>query len=400
MPRFSLLVGATLWMAGLSWAQGPLPVGQHDVAWTNTTGNGSAVLLAHVSYPATVAGVDTPVMATGNGWPVIVFLHGYSLLGSAYQSLASAWAERGYVVVALDTAPFDWLLLRDDGIAAHHAVLDANVESGSLLAGALATDRMLIAGHSMGGGVSSMVLAANPGYRGGFALAPFDPTLAPVPNADQARLPFGIVVGDGDTITPPPFHASVMYEALGVSQGIKFLYWLDATCDHLNLVGLSGTVVDPIFQRSVAVSTGFFGHVVDSTSNGLEDCIGQTALAEPHLLSLTQRIGKPEAWSAGPVQIGASTNLAVAVEPGLGVMIASTPLAGSLATPFGELLVDPAYLTILSIGVVGTERRLDLALAVPNDPQLVGLTFAMQSFGTSVNEPMTFGSAVQLTVTQ
>jgi pimeloyl-ACP methyl ester carboxylesterase len=383
---------------GLASAQVPYLVGVHDVAWANTVGIGSAILLARVSYPATAAGQDAPVLPSPTGWPVVVFLHGYGRIGSDYSLLAKAWAERGFAVVALDTARFDFVLQEADAIATHGLLPAANVAPGTLLTGAFDTQNMLVAGHSMGGGVAALVLAANPGYRAGFALAPFDPTSIVGPVVSAVSVPFGMVVGDGDMVTPLSQHAQPLFDTLGLPAGVKFLARFDAGSDHLGIAGLVTTSPAQDFFSAITISAGFFSHTLRVRADGLDECIGPTAQSDPLLVSLVQQIGLPQAWHRNALRIGTQIRFSAAVEPGIGALIASSMLIPGVPTPFGELLLDPSAAVVGAFGVVGAERRLDWPLALPNDPLLVGTSLAVQSFGASASQPTRLGAALQLTV--
>ena len=132
MARFSSLLAAAAFVAANAAAQALLPVGTHDLAWANPTTAGSATLFARVYYPATVAGFDTPPLPSPSGWPTVVFLHGYGQIGSDYGQLASAWSEQGYAVVALDTARFDFAMLRDDGHQPGLTIIGAGPEEEAL----------------------------------------------------------------------------------------------------------------------------------------------------------------------------------------------------------------------------------------------------------------------------
>lgn len=393
MVRLSSMLAAVAFCAASAAAQLQHPVGMFDLVWPNPTTFGSAQLYARIYYPAQASGFGTTPIATTNGWPTVVFLHGYGQFGNDYDQLASAWTTNGFAVVALDTAQFDFALLRDDAIAVHSAIQIANGTVGTLTHGLYDTGRMMLAGHSMGGGVTALVLASNPGYLGGFAIAPFDPTSVVGPVAASVDLPFGILVGDGDAITPPLFHAQPLFQTLGVSS-LKFLYWMDATCDHLDVAGLQTNATDPAFASSVQIGLGFFGHVLGTDTSGLENCIGPSAQQDPQLLALQQQFGIPQAWSTRPLQLSSTTRYSVGVEPGLGAMLVAGGMVPPISTPFGDLLVDPSTAFIAALAVVGPERRLDLSVSVPFDPQLVGLELAVQAFGTTTTQPMRFGSAL------
>lgn len=400
MVRFSSLLAAAAFVVANAAAQAPLPVGTHDLAWANPTTAGSATLFARVYYPATVAGFDTPPLPSPSGWPTVVFLHGYGQIGSDYGQLAAAWTEQGYAVVALDTARFDFAMLSDDAIAAHEAIQVANTALGTLTDGLFDVGRMMLAGHSMGGGVAALVLAANPGYRAGLALAPFDPTQVVGPVAASVVTPFGIVAGDGDVITPPALHAAPLFATLGVPKGVKFLYRLDASCGHLEVAGLQVGSSNQPYLSALQVSSGFLGYALGTRNDALEQCIGVAAQSDPQLVSLSQQFGLAEAWASRPLQIGATTRYSIGVEPGLGAAVLAGGLIPPVPTPFGDLRVDPFTAFVGAIGVVGVERRLDFDLVVPLDPQLVGLEFVVQAFGTTATQPMWLGSAVSSIVQQ
>lgn len=395
MARFSSLLAAAAFVAANAAAQALLPVGRHDLAWANPTTAGSPTLFARIYYPATVAGFDTPPLPSPSGWPTVVFLHGYGQIGSDYNQLAAAWSEQGFAVVALDTARFDFAMLRDDAIAAHQAIQFANAALGTLTDGLFDVNRMMVAGHSMGGGVAALVLANNPGYRAGLALAPFDPTQVVGPVAASVVTPFGIVAGDGDVITPPALHAVPLFATLGVPQGVKFLYRFDANCGHLEVAGLQVGSSNLAFLGSVQVSTGFLAYALGTRNDALEQCIGPTAQSDPQMVSVSQQFGLAEAWASRPLQIGASTRYSIGVEPGLGAAVIADGAIPPVPTPFGDLRVDPSTAFVGAIGVVGVERRLDFSVAVPLDPQLVGIELAVQAFGTTVTQPLWLGSAVR-----
>src|SRR5262249_1432017 len=161
-------------------------------------------------------------------------LHGYGQFGRDYVALGDAWTAAGFVVVQLDTAQWNYLTLWDDGIAMFAALAAANVQPHDRFAGAFDMAHVGLAGHSAAGGTAGLVLALNPGYRCGLALAPVTP--GPVA-AGMVDVPFGIVVGTGDTTTSAGTHAEPYFHAVGSQQGFKFLYTMNLDCNHLNVAG-------------------------------------------------------------------------------------------------------------------------------------------------------------------
>jgi predicted dienelactone hydrolase len=377
-------------------AQSAFPVGSRDVAWSNPTGAGSSSLAARVLYPATANGTNTPLLPQPGGWPVVVFLHGFAVLGNSYQSLGTTWAQQGCIVVLSNTAQFDNFGQEADGRALFAAIGIANAAAGPLQ-GAFDVQRVALAGHSMGGGNVANVLAQNPGYRGGVAIAP-------VPRGNNGALvatPLGIVAGAGDTITPPATNATPYYQSLTGYRGCKFLYLMNGDASHTNLAGLfvSGATATAVFQRSAAVAFAGLRHVLSTSPSALEQALGPAALAEPRLLSLQQQFAEPLVWTSAPFALGTSLRASVGMEPGLGgLAVAFAPPVGPIATPLGELRLDPALAFVLAAGVVGSERRFDVPLVLPADPVLVGAPLSLQGLGPSIALPLQFGSALGLTV--
>ena len=371
-------------------AQGSHPVGSRTVSWLNTSSFGSTLLAATVKYPAVAAGTGTAVLPSLSGWPVIVFLHGYSFLGVDYSDLGSAWASAGYVVVLGDTAQFDWVLQEHDGRAMFGAVGAANVETGGPFEGALDTSRVVLAGHSMGGAGVAHVLQNNPGYRGGFALAP----VMPLGGAAAAvSVPLAIAVGMGDTITPWDWYSQPYYNSVTQYGSLKFFYLMDANCDHMALAGLSGPTA-PQFTRVVSLGLGFFGHVLGIDPTALENVFGRDPMQDPQLVAMQRETAVPQLWLERPLSIGMATRSSQVMDPGIAGLVAATSLAPPLATPFGTLLLDPGTAFVLAVGITDAEGRIDIDVTLPPDPLLIGLPVALQGLGPAQGAELVLGSAL------
>jgi len=376
-------------------AQAPHAVGTTTVAWPNTTGFGSPTLDATVCYPAVTEGVGTPLLQHSTGWPVVVFLHGYSFLGQDYTWLGETWASQGFVVVLSNTAQYDFVCQGQDGNALYSAALAENARPGSFFEGAFDVSRLALAGHSMGGGMTGSVLANNPGYRCGLALAPAFPGLAV---AAQITAPFGIVVGTGDWVTPWGWNSLPYYQAASSQDGLKFLYLLNQDCDHMNIAGLSRAPSSSVFVRVADVGVGFLNHFLDLGTDGLEKAVGPEAQAESRFLMLSQEITKPQIWAAQSLQIGKGTRLSVAAEEGLGGIIAASSLSPGYSTPIGTLMLDVNTAFLLATGRARAARRIDVNVSVPNVVPMIGLSIALQAYGATSTQPLQLGSTIVLTV--
>ncbi len=392
MHRPSSRLAAVLLSTAALAAQSPFAVGTRDVAWPNTTGQGAASLTARVHYPATAAGANAPVLPRAGGWPVVVFLHGFATIGSNYGALGNAWAARGFVAVLGNTSQFDNVGQERDGRALFPAVVAAN--GTGPFAGMFDVQRIALAGYSMGGGNVGNVLANNPGYRCGFAIAPVAPRGN---NGALVTVPVAIVAGEGDTIAPWQTYAQPFYASLTTYAGLKQLYLLDGSATHTNMAGLfvSGGTGAEVFSRVERVGAGFLAHFLDTSTTALEQGVGPTALAEPRLTAALLEVATPQVWLAAPLSLGATTRLSVAAEPGLGGVLAAFSSAGPVPTPIGDLRLDPATAFVAVLGVAGAARRIDGQATVPNDPAFLGLRIAMQAVGIGRGSTLTLGNAIE-----
>ncbi len=375
-------------------AQAPLAVGHHDTSFLQGSGFGTTYVQTHLVYPSVVGGLNAPVAPNPNGWPVIVWLHGFGLWGQHYQNLGEAWARAGFLVVQLDTGIWDHQALTFDGQSVFHGLVAANLQDDHILAGAIDPQRIALAGHSMGGGCIANVLAANPGYRCAFAFAPVDPGAA---SAAQVTIPFGIAVGGGDPVTPWWVHSLPYYTEARPQHGLKTCYVMNAGCDHMNLVGLSGSN-DPYFRRALSVSTGFLRHYLGIDSKGLEKCIGPTALAAPECWTSLKQAVQPQIWAAAPLRLGTTVRVSVALEQGPSGILAANSISPGITTSLGTLLLDPATMFMWTAENVDRIGRVDAYLTTPNHPILLGFTVAMQAVGTTPAITLELGTATQLVV--
>jgi len=365
-------------------AQTAFAVGTRSVAWPNPTALGSTVLAATVHYPALTAGVDAPVLPRPGGWPVVVFLHGFGFLGNSYVALAERWASTGFVVVASDTCQWDWDCQEADGRAIYSAVLAATTDVADPFFGACDVARIGIAGHSMGGMSVGNVLATNPGYRCGMAIAPVTPF---GPSPASITVPFGIVVGEADTITPWLSYSQPYYDAVTAHGSMKFLYLIDSAGDHLNVGGLSplpwSTTTTEAFERSADVCRGFLQHCLRADPTGLEEAIGPAAITDPLMTSLQREIAVPQMWTDSRFHLGATTRMSIAIDGVFAGVFASPNAIAPLPTGIGDLEIDLNSAFLLAFGLANSEQRVDIVLAIPNDPLLITAQVALQSLGES-----------------
>lgn len=377
-------------------------IGTHDVAWPNASGFGTPVLTARVHYPAVVAGFDAPPQLQPGGWPVVVFLHGYSLLGRDYGALGEALVGPGQVAVMLDTAQFSYVDMEHDARALLAAIAEANQSINSFLAGMFDLERVGLMGHSMGGAVAAFVLGDDPahplpapGYRCALALSPVDPGAAV---AAEVHVPFGIVGGEGDTLTPPAVNALPFYQALAPTAGVKFCYLMDGACGHMNVAGLDPSA-PAVFDRALRIANGFFGQFFGTDVRGLEPVLGPDGESEAHLSTLLREVITPQVWAEAQLALGLTVRVSLLGNSSgiFGLVAASDLVTMPLPTWIGDLLVDPVTAFPLNLTMVSSDR-LDISISVPDVTTVLGSVFALQGAGPGAASPFWLGSAIRLSV--
>ena len=372
--------------------------GYRDLTFPNTTGQGSSTLSARVYYPATAAGANTPMITPPvGGYPVVVYLHGWTQTGASYSKLGRYLSRKGYVAVLNNTAQFSFSTQAADGKAYFGALTAANAQAGNFLEGALDMSRVGLSGHSAGGGNTVTVLADNPGYRCGVVFAPIDPGAN---TTGQVDVPLAVIHGEGDLVLLWQLTGLNVYNEATNIRGLRTFYRMTFGCGHNNLVGLFHiTSTDQeVWQVSKRVMRGFFDHYLGVDQRGLDAVIGASGRAEPRLSQLYLSVETPTLWTAGDAQLGQTITLHVASEPGPVVLAASGGLAGPLPTPFGELLLDPSALLTSWISQVGADRYSTTPLSIPSAPSLVGFPLALQALGVGTGAGTALSGSVVVTV--
>lgn len=354
--------------------------GFQDLSFPNTSGQGSSTLRARVYYPSNGQGRNAPILPRNGGYPTVVYLHGFLTLGREYPAIGEACARAGYVCVLNDTARFDRNVQRADGRALFPALGVATRGSGPL-SGAIDTQRIGLFGYSMGGGNTLEVLAANPGYASGLAIA-----AVRAANLDRISVPLAFLHGDGDTIVPASTSSNSYGAATGY-RGFKTFYRLGRDATHTNVASLLLTrAVDrEVWARCSRYLLAFFDRTLREDPSALERVLGQDARAEARLTSLQSDFRVPEVWQRSAARTGARYELGLANESGFAALFLAAPAQAPVSTPFGALLLDPPSLVFVTATAVPSTKFARTYLEIPQDPRLVGLRFAVQSLGRAAN---------------
>lgn len=154
-------------------------------------------------------------------------------------------ASHGFAVIVIDTnSPDDRPQARADGLmAAIETLRNENDRAGGPLFQRLASDRMAVMGHSMGGG--GALLAADQHSGELLASIPFTPW-QPEGGFSETTVPTLIMAGEQDRIAPVAEHASVHFQSL--PEGTPRVYMEVAGGDHFIANNRSG-YLHPLLSR-------------------------------------------------------------------------------------------------------------------------------------------------------
>jgi len=179
----------------------------------------SAFLSATIFYPTTAAPPFT----------AIAFCPGFTEVETGFLSWGQTLASHG--IVALVLTPQNTLTdlpetRGDELLAALDTLVGENSRGGGPLAGKLATDRLGVMGHSMGGG--GTLFACNKGssrLRAAIPLMPWQP-LGTFPDCTAPTL---LVAAENDSLVNPDSMAHPEYQSLGATNKV---YMDVAGADH------------------------------------------------------------------------------------------------------------------------------------------------------------------------
>ncbi len=384
---------ALLTLASTAAAQ-PFAPGFRSDAFPNTTGQGSASLTARVYYPATSAGNGAPLVPPpAGGYPVMVFLHGFAALGSWYAPLGEALARAGFVTVMGDTAQFAAPTQVLDALATFAALQTASTQAG-FYQGVLDMRRVGLCGHSMGGGSTLGVLARNPGFKLGISIAGVDAAAG----AAAATVPLAFLHGTGDTIVNVA-SADNNFGAATNYAGLKTLYVMDGSCTHTNVAGffLANAIDQQVFARAATFIVGTCARFLQDSDTSLDRVLGLDARAEPRLARSSTQMRTPDLWRVDAPRLGTTVRLLGAGEPGAAVVLLAAGRA-NLPTPIGDLLLDPLTLVVLPAIAIDGTRTATLALPIPPEPGLAGVTVAFQVAAPTRDAPIRLGRAIDMLI--
>lgn len=173
-----------------------------------------------IYYPSYTAGENTAV-ATFPNFPVIVFGHGFAMGWDAYANIWQHLAPQGYILAFVRTegslipAPSHGDFGDDLALVATK-MLALNGAAGSPFNGKV-KQKVVIMGHSMGGGATMLAAENNTSIAGIVGLAPAETNPSAVSVCGNINVPALIFSGSNDGVTPPIDNHLPMYQGLASS---------------------------------------------------------------------------------------------------------------------------------------------------------------------------------------
>jgi predicted dienelactone hydrolase len=172
---------------------------------------------ALILYPADSAGTDVPLaLPAREGFPVVVFGHGYQMRVDAYQNIWESLVPEGYVLVLPRSGSGmfpshqkfgkDMAFLLDE-------MMRLNRDSSAFFSGRLRPEGCLM-GHSMGGGSAILGAQRSNRVRTLVVLAPLDTRPSSALAARELMVPSLVFAGSHDRVTPPKKHQLPIYDSL------------------------------------------------------------------------------------------------------------------------------------------------------------------------------------------
>lgn len=265
-----------------------------------------------IYYPGFTAGDNVPV-ATFYDFPVIVFGHGFAMGWDAYQSIWEHLVPQGYILAFVRTegslfpAPSHGDFGDDLALVAGK-MLALNGTAASPFNGKV-KQKVVIMGHSMGGGATMLAAENNASIAGIVGLAPAETNPSAIGVCGNIIVPALIFSGSSDGVTPPATHHIPIYQGLASScksfvslTGGAHCYFANTNfnCDFGESTSSQGISITRAEQqqRTNSILDPWLKYVLG------EDCFALTDFQE----SLTTTTGTINQTTCQPTGINASIN--------------------------------------------------------------------------------------------
>jgi dienelactone hydrolase len=184
-----------------SYAPALYSVGARNINLLETNG---AQYPMTVYYPAQSNGANTTPVTNAGAFPTIIFIHGLMVDRTAFSLLASGFVQNGYVFFVPDL-PGGTLPLKSECTALVDRLVQAIVGKSfqgdiAFLCNICDSNRLIVMGHSWGGGLAMELGRTNPQFKVAVALAPAQ--ISDINTLNSSATPLVILTGSMDAIVP------------------------------------------------------------------------------------------------------------------------------------------------------------------------------------------------------
>jgi len=233
-----LLFFTTL-LSSQTFQTGTLTVTFNDPARTGGFGSGGGPgrqIQTEIYYPATVAGSNVAV-ASGS-FPVVVIGHGFVMDWNSYDNIYSELSKRGYIVALPRTeggfSPSHSEFGSDLSLVGNKIMLlNATNTLAPIFVGKV-SQKLALAGHSMGGGSSFLAAKNNPSVTCLFNFAAAQTNPASSQAAKQVVVPTLIIGGQADCVAPAATNQNKMWDSTASTKKFEIIIKNLTHCDFGN----------------------------------------------------------------------------------------------------------------------------------------------------------------------
>ncbi|MBL7910572.1 MAG: T9SS type A sorting domain-containing protein [Bacteroidia bacterium] len=237
-----ILLGLLFFTALLSsqtFQTGTLTVTFNDPARTGGFGSGGGPgrqIQTEIYYPATVAGSNVAV-ASGS-FPVVVIGHGFVMDWASYDNIYSELSKRGYIVALPRTeggfSPSHSDFGLDIALVGNKVMLLNATNTITTIFVGKVSQKLALAGHSMGGGSSFLAAKNNPSVTCLFNFAAAQTNPASSQAAKQVVVPTLIIGGQADCVAPASTNQNKMWDSTASTKKFEIIIKNLTHCDFGN----------------------------------------------------------------------------------------------------------------------------------------------------------------------
>ena len=368
-PSFASCAALAVWATVDYAAAGPHEVGWRDEVLPFLPG---VTITDRVYYPAQAAGEATPAEPAGGPYPIVAMIHGSSGDPDFYDELSIHIASHGYVVASLGgMSSFNesHLNMATETMELVDWVTAQSADVASPYSGLAVDGDYVAVGHSRGGAAAQYLIGLDPRVIAVAGLEPsFVNNITPLGNIASWDGHWLFVAGEVDTINPVSEVKNILKKATGATRRVfvKILGAGHAGPIDPDIPGVGG---DPMpHDEQLKLHKWMTTAYIEAELRGIEDAYHQiiggaaqvddleheSTCPEPALWVVEQDITNPSSITFGLA--GSRNDVA---------LIAVSPSAASIPTQYGDLLIDPLAVGVLTVVQLTTEGTTELVVPVP-----------------------------------